>query len=114
MRQKPNPDQTTFVCEEQTRAASSIGKNLLGDTALVFGVTASGIGLFAFLPLLAVLQRGSSALFSAVPLPTLCFAFGISFFVAARLAYRNERSTAGILIGIPFIILGCLLVLITL
>ncbi|MEO9595434.1 hypothetical protein [Rhodopirellula bahusiensis] len=46
MREPPNPYQTTFVCEEQTRAVSGIGKNLLGDTPLVLGVTASGIGLF--------------------------------------------------------------------
>ncbi|KLU05068.1 hypothetical protein RISK_002830 [Rhodopirellula islandica] len=114
MREPPNPYQTTFVCEEQTRAVSGIGKNLLGDTALVLGVTASGIGLFAFLPLIAGLQRGSSALFSAVVLPTLCFAFGISFFVAARFAYRSEPSAARIVFGIPFIVLGCLLVLIAL
>ncbi|PHQ32222.1 hypothetical protein [Rhodopirellula bahusiensis] len=46
MREPPNLYQTTFVCQEKTRVVSGMGKYLLGDIALVFGVTASGIGLF--------------------------------------------------------------------
>lgn len=114
MREPPTPYQTTFVCEQETRVDSRIGKNLLGDNALVLGVTASGIGLFASLPLLTALQRGPSALFTVMLLPTLCFAFGISFFVAARFAYRGEPSNAKIVFGIQFITLGCLLLLIAL